>query len=240
MEAIISTNIPQPDYQHLLVKISDIYQSGQVKATQAVNIQLLETYWQIGQHIIEFEQGGNARAEYGKALISNLAKDLSLLHGKGFSASNVKRFRQFYLAYPIGATLSHQLTWSHVVELLKVDDALERSFYEKQTQLENWNVRELVRQKNSALFQRLALSKNKEVILQLSAKGQEITTAKDILRDPYIFEFLKIPEDQLPSEQELENHLCNNLQQIFTGIGQRLYLCGQAIPHDHQQQTLPG
>lgn len=219
MEAINSTNIPQPDYQHLLVKISDTYLSGQVKATQAVNIQLLETYWQIGQHIVEFEQGGKARAEYGKALISNLAKDLSLLHGKGFSASNVKRFRQFYPAYPIGATVSHQLTWSHVVEFLKIDDPLERSFYEKQTQLENWNVRELVRQKNTALFQRLALSKNKEEILELAAKGQEIATPKDILKDPYVFEFLKIPEQHLPSEQELENLLCNNLQQFLLELG---------------------
>jgi len=162
MKEVVSKNSPQPGYQHLLVKISDTYLSGQVKATQAVNIQLLETYWQIGQHIVEFEQGGNARAEYGKALIINLAKDLSLLHGKGFSASNVKRFRQFYLAYPIGATVSHQLSWSHVVEFLKIDDPLERSFYEKQTQVENWNVRELVRQKNTALFQRLALIISKE------------------------------------------------------------------------------
>ena len=113
MKEVVSKDSPQPDYQHLLVKISDTYLSGQVKATQAVNIQLLETYWQIGQHIVEFEQGGNARAEYGKSLISNLAKDLSLLHGKGFSASNVKRFRQFYLTYPIGATVSHQLEIPH-------------------------------------------------------------------------------------------------------------------------------
>ena len=227
MEAIISTNTPEPVYQDLLVKISDTFQSGQVKATQAVNTQLPETHRQIGQHIVEFEQGGNARAEYGKALINNLAKDLSLLHGKGFSASNVKRFRQFYLAYPIGSTLSHQFTWSHVVELLKVNDALERSFYEKQTQLENWNVRELVRQKNTALFQRLSLSKNKEEILQLSAQGQEITTPKDILKDPYVFEFLKIPEEQLPSEQELENHLCNNLQQFLLELGKGFTYVGR-------------
>ena len=227
MEKGVSKNIPHPDYHHLLVKISDTYQSGQVKATQAVNTQLLETYWQIGQHIVEFEQGGNARAEYGKALISTLAKDLSLLHGKGFSASNVKRFRQFYLAYPIGATLSHQLSWSHIVEFLKIDDPLERSFYEKQTQLENWNVRELVRQKNTALFQRLALSKNKEEILQLSAQGQEIATPKDILKDPYIFEFLKIPEEQLPTEQELENHLCNNLQQFLLELGKGFTYVGR-------------
>ena len=167
MEVLISKNIPHPDYQYLVVKISETYLSGQVKATHAVNTQLLETYWQIGQHIVEFEQDGNARAEYGKGLISTLSKDLSLLHGKGFSSSNVKRFRQFYLAYPIGATLSHQLTWSHMVELLKIDDPIERSFYEKQTQEENWNVRELVRQKNAALFQRLALSKNKDEIFFL-------------------------------------------------------------------------
>ena len=227
MEEIISKNIPHPDYQHLLVKISDTYQSGQVKATQAVNIQLLETYWQIGRHIVEFEQGGNARAEYGKALISTLAKDLSLLHGKGFSASNVKRFRQFYLAYPIGATLSHQLSWSHLVEFLKIDDPLERSFYEKQTQLENWNIRELVRQKNTALFQRLALSKNKEEILKLATQGQEIITAKDILKDPYVFEFLKIPEEQLPTEQELENHLCSNLRQFLLELGKGFTYVGR-------------
>ena len=227
MDENISINNPQPEYRHLLVKITDTYVSGQVKATQAVNTQLLETYWQIGQHIVEFEQGGNARAEYGKALISNLAKDLSLLHGKGFSASNIKRFRQFYLAYPIGATVSHQLSWSHIVEFFKIEDTLERSFYEKQTQLENWNVRELVRQKNTALFQRLALSKNKEEILKLSAQGHQIATPKDILKDPYVFEFLKIPEDQLPSEQELENYLCNNLQQFLLELGKGFTYVGR-------------
>lgn len=161
MEAIISTNIPLPDYQHLLLTISDTYQSGQVKATQAVNIQLLETYWQIGQHIVEFEQGGNARAEYGKALISNLAKDLSLLHGKGFSRSNIVYMRLLYLRYPISQKPSHKLSWSHFVELLKIEDDLERKFYENQTIAERWSVPQLKRQKNTALFQRLALSKNK-------------------------------------------------------------------------------
>ena len=160
-------------------------------------------------------------------MISTLAKDLSLLHGKGFSSSNVKRFRQFYVAYPIGATLSHQLSWSHVVEFLKIDDPLERSFYEKQTQLENWKVRELVRQKNTALFQRLSLSKNKEDVLQLSAQGQEISSPKDILKDPYVFEFLKIPEGQITSEQYLENHLCDNLQQFLLELGKGFTYVGR-------------
>ena len=227
MQEISSKNIPPPDYQHLLVKISDTYQSGQVKATQAVNSQLLETYWQIGQHIVEFEQGGNARAAYGKALISTLAKDLSLLHGKGFSRSNIVYMRLLYLRYPISQKPSHQLSWSHFVELLKIEDDLERKFYENQTIAEKWSIPQLKRQKNTALFQRLAISKNKEEILQLAAQGQEIATPKDILKDPYIFEFLKIPEEQLPTEQELENHLCNNLQQFLLELGKGFTYVGR-------------
>ncbi len=227
MEKGISKNIPQQDYHHLVVKISDTYQSGQVKATQAVNIQLLETYWQIGCHIVEFEQGGNTRAEYGKALISNLAKDLSLIHGKGFSRSNIVYMRLLYIRYPISQKPSHQLSWSHFVELLKIEDDLERKFYENQTIAERWSVPQLKRQKNTALFQRLALSKNKEEILQLSAQGQEIATTKDILKDPYVFEFLKIPEEQLPSEQEFENHLCNCLQQFLLELGKGFTYVGR-------------
>jgi predicted nuclease of restriction endonuclease-like (RecB) superfamily len=227
MEEVISKNIPQPDYQHLLVKISDTYQSGQIKATQAVNTQLLETYWQIGRHIVEFEQGGNARAEYGKALITTLAKDLSLLHGKGFSRSNMVYMRLLYLRYPISQKPSHQLSWSHFVELLKIEDDLERKFYENQTISEKWSVPQLKRQKNTALFQRLALSKNKEEILQLSAQGQEIATPNDLLKDPYVFEFLKIPEEELPSEMELENQLCNNLQQFLLELGKGFTYVGR-------------
>jgi predicted nuclease of restriction endonuclease-like (RecB) superfamily len=210
-----------------LGKISETYTFGQVKAVQAVNVQLLETYWQIGQHIVEFEQGGKLRADYGKALISNLAKDLSLLHGKGFSRSNLVYMRLLYLRYPISQKPSHQLSWSHFVELLKIEDDLERRFYEIQSISEKWSVPQLKRQKNTALFQRLALSKNKEEILQLAAQGQVISTPNDILRDPYIFEFLKIPEGQLPSELELENLLCNNLQQFLLELGKGFTYVGR-------------
>jgi hypothetical protein len=114
---------------------------------------------------VEYEQDGKRKAEYGKALLENLSKDLTLLHGKGFSRSNLQRMRQFYLAYPICAKVSHKLSWSHWVELLKVGDKLERSFYEQQTLLENWSILELKRQKDSGLFMRLALSKDKEDFL---------------------------------------------------------------------------
>jgi DUF1016 N-terminal domain len=149
------------EYQSLLVKISDAYARGQVRAHQAVNVQLLETYWEIGQYIVEFEQGGRTKAEYGKALLNNLARDLTLRHGKGFSRSNLIYMRLFYLRYPIGETPSHLLSWSHYVEFLKLDNELERRFYEQQTIAERWSVAELKRQNASALFLRLTAGKNK-------------------------------------------------------------------------------
>lgn len=199
-------------YVHLLEQISSACIQGQSRAAQAVNTVLIETYWQVGRHIVEFEQGGQERAGYGKALLEQLARDLTLRHGKGFSRSNLIRIRQFYLAYPKGATLSHQFSWSHIVELLKIDDPLERSFYEQQAQRETWSVRELVRQKASQLFLRLAASKDQAGILQLARQGQVIEQPVDLLREPYVFEFLKIPEPPQVSETQLESQLCDHLQ----------------------------
>ncbi|MDP1698203.1 MAG: PDDEXK nuclease domain-containing protein [Xanthomonadaceae bacterium] len=214
-------------YRQLLQQISDTYTQGRVQAVQAVNTRLIETYWQVGRHIVEFEQAGQLRAEYGKALVQNLAADLSLRHGRGFSRSNLIRFRQFYLAYPKSATLSHQLTWSHMVELLKIDDALERGFYEQQTLRERWSVRELIRQKESALFLRLAASKDKAGILQLAAQGQIVEQPADLLREPYVFEFLKIPEPYRISETRLETVLCDHLQPFLLELGKGFTFVGR-------------
>ncbi len=214
-------------YLNLLQQISDTYTQGRILAVQAVNTHITQTYWQVGRQIVEFEQGGKARAEYGKALISKLASDLSLRHGKGFSRSNLIRFRQFYLAWPISATLSHQLSWSVIVELLKIDDPLERSFYEQQTLRERWSVRELIRQKDSVLFLRLAASKDKAGIMQLAAQGQLIEQPADLLREPYVFEFLKIPEPYQVSETQLETLLCNHLQQFLLELGKGFTFVGR-------------
>jgi predicted nuclease of restriction endonuclease-like (RecB) superfamily len=214
-------------YQDLLAIISKTYTQGRVSAMQAVNGCLIDTYWKVGQHIVEFEQGGKIRADYGKALIVSLAKDLNVRHGKGFSRSNLIRIRQFYLAYPKGATASHLLSWSHAVELLKIEDHLERSFYEQQCSRENWSVRELIRQKESALFLRLAASKDKASILQLASEGQIVTQAADLLREPYIFEFLKIPEPYQVSEIQLETQLCDHLQQFLLELGKGFTFVGR-------------
>ncbi|MCC5850971.1 MAG: DUF1016 family protein [Verrucomicrobia bacterium] len=201
-----------PDYQGLLGRISDMYNTGRIRANQAVNAYITETYWQIGRDIVEFEQGGQVRAEYGKALLTRLSRDLSLRHGKGFSRSNLTRFRQFYLTYPNRATLSHKLGWSVILELLKIEDPLERGFYEQQAVRESWSVRELKRQMKSSLFLRLAAGKDKEEVRQLATKGQVLDQPTDILRDPYVFEFLKIPEPHELSETDLETRLCDHLQ----------------------------
>jgi predicted nuclease of restriction endonuclease-like (RecB) superfamily len=214
-------------YQELLEHISRRYVEGQAQAVRSVNESIVETNWHIGQYIVEYEQEGKAKAEYGKALLENISKDLRLLQGKGFSRSNLQRMRQFYLAYPICATLSHKLSWSHWVELLKIGDNLERSFYEQQNILESWSVPELKRQKESGLFMRFALSKNKEEILQMSHKGQLIETPKDVVKDIYVFEFLKIPEPYSVSETELETRLLDNLQTFLLELGKGFTFVGR-------------
>jgi len=133
-------------YQNLVSQISETYSNGYQKTVAAVNSNMIETYWKIGEHIVEFEQGGKLKAEYGKALLTNLSKDLSFAHGKGFSLSNMYMMRQFFIKYPIFQTVSgkfDRLTWSHFCELIPIDNELERQFYEIQSQNENWNVREL-------------------------------------------------------------------------------------------------
>lgn len=223
----MNMSISEQGYQSLIASIANTYGQGRLRAVQAVNAQLLETYWQIGQHIVEFEQGGSGKAGYGKALIKQLSTDLSLHFGKGFSHSNLIRIRQFYMLYPKGATLSHFFSWSHVVELLKIDDPLERGFYQQQCTLERWSVRELRRQKNSALFLRLAASKDKEGILRLAQQGQLVEEPADLLREPYVFEFLKIPEPYHVSELQLETLLCDHLQQFLLELGKGFTYVGR-------------
>ena len=227
MSITSQTGIATPEYQNLLEQISVTYTAGRTRAVQAVDTELVDTYWRIGQHIVEFEQQGKARADYGTALIERLAQDLKLRHGRGFSRSNLVYMRLLYLRYPISQKPSHQLSWSHYVELLKLDDELERSFYEKQAIAERWSVPELKRQKSASLFLRLAASKDKAGILQLAAQGQIVEQPADLLREPYIFEFLKIPEPYRISETQLDTVLCDHLQPFLLELGKGFTFVGR-------------
>jgi predicted nuclease of restriction endonuclease-like (RecB) superfamily len=206
-------------YNDLINQIGDLLAKGREQAGRAVNTILVQTYWQIGRHIVEFEQGGKEKAEYGTFLFEQLSKDLSKHYGKGFSRSNLLYMRKLFLHFPKSETLSNVLSWSHYFEILRSDNEIEISFYLKQCQIENWSVRELKRQMKSMLFHRLALSKDKKGILELSTQGQEILKATDILKDPYVLEFLNIPQQNLYLESELEEKLISNLQHFLLELG---------------------
>ncbi|MFK7971653.1 MAG: YhcG family protein [Bacteroidia bacterium] len=218
---------PQNTYQSLVEQISEVYKQGRQQVTIAVNTYLVTTYWAIGQYIVEYEQDGEATAVYGKQLLLRLSKDLAPNLGKGFSRSNLQRMRQFYLSYPICAELPHKLSWTHFVELLKIDDLLERSFYEKQTIIESWSTTELIRQKKASLFLRLAASKDKKGILQLAKEGQSLDKPEDLIREPYILDFLKIPEPYHISESELESRIIDHLEHFLLELGKGFAFIGR-------------
>jgi len=220
------TEILKP-YHALLERISQRYIEGQAQAIRSINIAIVETNWQIGKYIVEFEQEGNPKAKYGSNLLINLSRDLTLIHGRGFSRPNLNNMRMFYLRFPICQTLSDKLSWSHYCELIKISDELERSFYFQQNIRDNWSVSELKRQVNSGLFMRLALSKNKEEILQLSHQGQIVASPQDVVKDIYVFEFLKISEPYMYSETELETRLLDNLQTFFLELGKGFTFVGR-------------
>ena len=218
---------PTPNYPNLLSRIATVYADGRAAAVQSVQRTFLLTYWQIGQTIVEFEQNGQARASYGSRLLTQLSTDLSHKFGKGFNRSGLNYMRLLYQRYPDKETLSHKLTWAHYVELVKIDHDLERSFYEKQAIAERWTIRELVRQKKSSLFLRLAASRNKEGILALARQGHVVETPADVLRDPYVFEFLKIPEPYHVSEKTLETRLLDHLQPFLLELGKGFTFVGR-------------
>ena len=207
------------EYIQLVEDIGHVYQSAINRIISAVNTEMLHAYWQIGKYIIKFEQSGNSKAEYGKHLIEKLSRDLKIRYGKGFSRSNLNYMRKLYTKYPACETLSHKLSWSHYYELLKIEDDLAREFYEKQTIIENWTIRELRRQKKSGLFHRLAIGKDKDKIIELSKKGQIIQSEADVIKDPYVFEFLNIPENYQYTENDIEKAVINNLQQFLLELG---------------------
>ena len=229
------TIIHNADYDSLLCNIGSELRRGRERAVSAVNAAMVETYWHIGQYIVEFEQNGNEKAEYGSLLLHQLSKDLTDRYGSGFSISNVYRMRELYIEYPIFATVSRKLTWSHYVELLKIDDSLERSFYEKQTEIEQWGVRELKRQIKSMLFHRLALSTDKEEVMRLAKDGQIIERPEDILREPYVFEFTGLPQLPVYTEGDLEQALVDNLSLFFLELGKGFTYVGR-----QQKMTIGG
>ncbi len=209
--------------------IKELMDNARNKVAREVNNILIQTYWEIGRIIVEDEQGNSDRAKYGKQLVTDLSKRLTKEYGKGFSRSNLQNMRNFYLSYPICQTLSGKLSWSHYCELLSISNEQKRSFYEKETINANWSVRELKRQIKISLFERLLLSsgdENKEKVLELALKGNEINKASDVVKDPYVFEFLGLPEEKPIMESDLEKALIAHIEKFLLELGKGFMYVG--------------
>lgn len=213
--------------QELIVNIEKTVTKAKENLAYSVNSTMTETYWQIGKYIVESEQDGNIKAAYGKKLLTTLSHELTLRLGKGYSRPNLNNMRKFYLMYPNCQTVSDKLSWSHICELIKIDDDLERSFYEKQTVNEKWGVRELQRQMDSALFLHLAVSRDKEGILSLAKHGIEIQNPEDVIKSTYTLEFLNLPELERYTESELEQKIIDNLQTFLLELGKGFTFVGR-------------
>ena len=219
-----------------LRSVSDVLSQARKNAKTAVNISMVYAYYEIGRMIVEEEQQGENRAAYGKQLLKELSAYLTENCGKGFSVGNLKNIRQFYKVYSsdqIGETVFSQfenlpavstgrkffLSWSHYLKLMRIDDVDERHFYEIECVKNNWSLREFQRQFDSALYQRLMLSTEKDAVKQLSEKGQIIEKSSDLVKDPYVLEFLGLEEKTKYSESDLETRIIDNLQTFLLELG---------------------
>jgi predicted nuclease of restriction endonuclease-like (RecB) superfamily len=212
-------------------RISDLLKSARKTVVQSVNKTIVDTYFEIGRLIVEEEQNGKSKAEYGKNLIPELSNKLTTEFGKGFSTTNLKQMRTFYLTYSKGQTVSDEfrLSWSHYLMLMRIDNVEERKFYEIETAVNSWSLRELQRQFDTALYERLALSRNKNEVKKLSEKGLIIEKAQDSLKDPYVLEFLGLPEETKYSETELEQKLIDKLEHFLLELGKGYTFVGRQV-----------
>lgn len=216
-------------YSDMMNEIKEVLQSARLNVAQQVNSELLAAYWNIGRIIVEHEQQSKERAEYGQQTLKELSKILTREFGKGFSRSNLQNMRAFYLTYQKCQTSSGKLSWSHYCELLSISDEDKRSFYEKEAVNSGWSVREMKRQISTSLYERLLLSKgkaNKETVLALAQHGVEMTSPSDIIKDPYVFEFLGIPENKPIMESELEKALVQQIEKFLLELGRGFMFVG--------------
>lgn len=202
-------------------EIKELLYSAKNRVYQTINTTMTQTYFQIGKRIVEEEQGGEIRAEYGKSLLKLLSVQLINEFGKGFSVDNLENMRRFYLAFQKSETVSRkfELSWSHYIFLTRIENIDERNFYEIESIENSWSLRELKRQFDSGLFERLKLSSDKQKVKELSLNGQVIQTAQDLIKDPYILEFVGLPELSSYSESELEQKLIDKLEHFLLELG---------------------
>jgi len=226
---------------NLINRVSELLKEARSQVVRSINHTMVITYFEIGRMIVEDEQGGKHRADYGKQILIDLSRHLTKEFGKGFSISNLQQMRTFYLVYEKQQTLSvkskngrtssdlFNLSWSHYLKLMRMDDPQERKFYEIESAQNNWSLRELERQYNTGLYTRLALSRDKKGVLALSKKGQKIEKPQDAVKDPYILEFVGLPEESKYSESELEQKIIDKMAQFLLELGKGFAFVGRQV-----------
>lgn len=217
--------------------IATILKTARANAYRAVNEVMVQAYWEIGHIIVEEEQRGRKRAGYGEALLVELARRLTEDFGKGFDERNLRHIRQFYLTFPIRNALRSELSWTHYRLLLRVEKEKARGFYLSEAINSKWSTRELERQINSLLYERLALSKDKQKVLELAGEGQLVRTPQDLIKDPFVLEFLNVAEPHALREKDLEQGLIDHLQTFLLELGRGFAFVGRqkriTIDGDH-------
>lgn len=215
-------------FNNLFNNIKDLVINSRNKVYQTVNTEMLSLYWNIGKAIIEIQKGAE-KASYGDFILDKLSQKLTNEFGKGFSKRNLERMRKFYICFPIATTVSSQLSWSHYLELIKIEEESKRNFYLNECINTKWSVRELQRQRDSLLYERLTLSADKEKILELSEKGQILKNTKDLVKDPFVLEFLDIKENTNYLESDLEQNIIEHLKEFLLELGKGFSYVGNQV-----------
>ena len=224
----MSNDLSIENINPIFEEIKGLINTSRNKVYSAVNTEMLSLYWNIGKIIMEIQQG-NERASYGDTILEKLSEKLTNEFGKGFSSRNLRTMRRFYLTYPIWKTVSAKLSWSHYLELIKIDEETKRNFYMKETINSKWSVRELQRQIGALLYERLVLSKNKNKVLELAQKGQVLRTGKDLVKDPFVLEFLDIKENTEYLESDLEKNILKHLKEFLLELGKGFMFVGSQV-----------
>ena len=213
---------------HIFDNIKELVISSRNKVYSVVNTEMLNLYWNIGKAIMDIQQG-DERANYGDYVLEKLSEKLTAEFGKGFSKRNLERMRKFYIYFPIATTLSSQLSWSHYLELLKIEEEPKRKFYMHECINSRWSVRELRRQRASLLYERLLLSTDKKSVLELAENGQLLRNSKDLVKDPFVLEFLDIKENTRYLESDLEKNILEHLKEFLLELGKGFSYVGNQV-----------
>lgn len=224
--------VKKQSHKKLFEDIKALLHEARTAVARNINTAMVMTYFEIGRMIVEHEQKGVKRAEYAKETLKSVSQKLTAEFGRGFSVDNLELMRRFYFVYAKSETLSRilpiifQLSWSHYVFLMKLPEN-EREFYEIEAVKQNWSLRELERQFNSSLYERLALSRDKHRVKELSLKGHILTTPQDAVKEPYVLEFLGLKEESYYSESDLETAIINKLEHFLLELGKGYLFVGR-------------